>query len=364
MRIALIGGAGFVGTRVAQRAALTGGVEAVAVIRSFGGLSRLSRSGTPYRIGDASDARSLAGALEGMDAVVNLTMGNNARILADTQVIWETCRAARIPLLVHLSSAAIHGRAEQHNLTDDSPPEYEFWDAYANAKWRADTWLRKRIGKGGPRIVVLRPGLIWGPGSGWVVNPVEAILAGTACLIDGGKWICNLIYIDNLAECILAVAKAGGRFEGVFNVADREEVTWREYYSALAQSAGIGEPCFHSMAEAEFCEPLQLRIWKATQHPTAKMLKRCIPLKTKTAVKACLKVLLTRPRPPERVVSVAPTMDKSTWWLQTTRRRLPTAKYQAAYGAMTTMVPFREAMARTGRWMRFAGFTAGDGTAQ
>ena len=356
MRIALIGGAGYVGTRLAQRLALVGGIEAIAVLRSYHGLSQLSRFGVPYRLGDASNLKSLAEAIEGCDAVVNLTMGNNGRILPDAKVIWEACRIKAVPLFIHLSSGAVHGRAAQPHLSDDSAPEHGLLDYYARAKARTETWLREQIGKGGPRIVALRPVLIWGPGSLWVTGPATALLAGNACLVDEGKGICNLIYIDNLMECIFAVARSEGKAEGIFNVSDKEETTWRKYYLSLAQAMGLEEPHLHYIKESDFHEPLANQIQVILEHPVAKKVKSVIPKDIKKGVKAWLGGLVAKPRPAERLIHPCPQMDYVTWWIQTTRRKLPTAKFNNAYGNDIAYISFEDAMARTAAWMQFAGF--------
>ena len=49
-------------------------------------------------------------------------------------------------------------------------------------------------------IVVLRPGLIWGPRSPWVLGPASELVNGTAYLVGDGGGICNLIYVDNLVR--------------------------------------------------------------------------------------------------------------------------------------------------------------------
>ncbi len=131
--------------------------------------------------------------------VVNLTMGDDKRIVGDVQSIHAACQKAEVPLFVHISSAEVFGRAEAQHLSDDSAPDGQHWMAYALAKTAAETWLRSQS-DGPVQIVILRPGLIWGPGSGWLVEPAKALIDGTAYLFNGGRGICNLIHVDNLIE--------------------------------------------------------------------------------------------------------------------------------------------------------------------
>lgn len=79
--------------------------------RSPRSVARLSRFQCPYRIADTSRAEAIALAIEGFDAVVNASLGDSHRMQGDTEAIYEGCRRARVPLLVHLSSAVVFDRA-------------------------------------------------------------------------------------------------------------------------------------------------------------------------------------------------------------------------------------------------------------
>ena len=82
--IAIIGAGGWVGARLVERAQLlgdVGGVRIVPIVRSRRSQGRLARFGTCTVLGDAGDPASLVPLLKGCGMVVNLTLGNDERIV-------------------------------------------------------------------------------------------------------------------------------------------------------------------------------------------------------------------------------------------------------------------------------------------
>src|SRR5206468_10798087 len=66
----------------------------------------------------------------------------------------------------------------------------------------SENFLRERMAERRLAIVVLRPGLVWGPGSPWVLGPATDLLRGAAFLAGSGGGICNLMYVDDLLRGI------------------------------------------------------------------------------------------------------------------------------------------------------------------
>ena len=291
-RLAIVGAGGFVGARFVELAALDpaalGGVEILPIIRQPRGLGRLSKLGlSQHRYADASRPETLAPAFAGCDAVVNLTMGDDTRTLPDAQNLHAACAAAKVPLLIHLSSAEVFGRADVPGLTDDSPWFAGHWLRYAREKGRAEDWLHAIPAGCGPAIVTLRPGLIWGPRSSWVTGPAQAIWDGTAFLVDGGKWACNLCHVDNLIHGILAVTQATEPAPGRYNLGDPDRPDWHTYYHALAKEMGLDGPCFHALREADFHELPLTRLLALKDTAMANTIKRRFSNPTKAQFLLC-----------------------------------------------------------------------------
>src|SRR6185503_20187929 len=168
--VAVVGAGGFVGARLVEMATLAGRTDVVPIVRAYRSIGRSAHLGMPHRIADATRLESLRDALAGCDVVVNLTMGRPSDILPITRNVYGAAVSVGARLIVHMSSAAVYGQVDRPDLPDDAPPLCDHWMPYARQKALAENFLRERMSGSQPAIVVLRPSLIWGPGSPWVLG--------------------------------------------------------------------------------------------------------------------------------------------------------------------------------------------------
>lgn len=352
--IAIIGAGGFVGSRLIERSELLGTPDLVAIVRGWRSQGRLARFGLRTVRGDAGDPASLTAQIQGCGMVVNLTMGDDKRILSDVKSIYAACVDAGVPLFVHVSSAEVFGRAEQAGLTEDSAPDGRHWMEYGRAKAAAEAWIRSQA-NGPVKTVILRPGLIWGPGSGWLVQPAQALVNGSAFLFNEGRGICNLIHVDNLIEHLLVLAGADDVESGVFNISDAETLTWADYYRAIAKETGADVSAITMLPLSEFREGRLERVMALTNIPPAKALKRRLSGATKVGMKQRLQDRLSPPITRSEPFVASPAVSKQLWWIQGTARKLPSGGFAHRYPQLK-LRPFAESMAAAGRWLRYAGF--------
>ncbi len=354
--IAVIGAGGYVGSRLIEQAELLGELQLVPIVRSWRNQGRLARYGVRTVCGSASDTTSLVPLLKGCGLAVNLTMGDDKRIVGDVQSIYHACREAEVPLLVHMSSAEVFGRAEASDLTEDSVPDGQHWMQYGREKAAAEAWLR--VHSDGPvKTVILRPGLIWGPGSGWLVGPARALVDGTAYLFNDGNGICNLIHVDNLIRHLAQIARTDNVESGVFNVSDIETHCWADYYGAIAHEVGVDERTIHRLPDSAIRKGLMRRVLDLRETAPAMAIKRRIPAETRSRLKQQLKERLVPPISEPQRIEPLPTVEKNLWWVQGTKHKIPATAFRRRYPDMQ-LEPFHELMAAAGRWLRFAGFDA------
>jgi len=352
--VAILGAGGFVGARVLEMAVLGGRTDIVPLVRAFRSVARIANLGMSHRLGDASCADSLERALTGCDAVVNLTTGNPANILRTTQSIYTAAVAAGARLLVHLSSATVYGQVERPDLADDAPPQLDHWMPYAREKGLAENFLRERMADGRLAIVVLRPGLIWGPRSPWVLRPATELVGGSAYLVGGGGGICNLLYVDNLVRSIDAVVAHPTQVSGFYHVADDETTTWHAYYAALAAGLGVDLATVHMVPGDRYRAGLGGLLEKIKKFPPYQWLKYRLSHETKEAIKLRLKLALGRDRPAQQGANANPIVTRDMWYLQTTRYPLPIAKFRATFGHQN-LNSFASGLAASLAWLRFIG---------
>jgi len=349
--VAIVGAGGFVGARLLELAAHDGRRDIVPIVRAHRSVARTAHLGTLHRIGDASDPVSLGAALSGCDVVVNLTMGEASEVLPIAKSVYAAAVAAGARLVIHLSSATVYGGIERSDLAEDAPPRADHWMPYARQKGLAEDFLRGRMAGSGPRIVVLRPGLIWGPGSPWVEGPGAELVHGSAYLVGDGSGICNLMYVDDLVRRIFAVVDHAAPVSGFYNVADSGPITWAEYYAALASAVGASAWEIQRLPAGPYHAGLRERLGAVRDTPLYRGLKERLPLETRTR----LKLRLARARGATSSAGAArPAPTRTMWELQRTRAALPAERFAAAFGP-TPRTPFADAIAASAAWLGFIG---------
>ena len=354
-QIAILGAGGFVGARLLEMSVLAGRTDLIPVVRAFRSVARVANLGMTHRLGDASQPESLQRALAGCEVVVNLTTGDPADILRTTQSIYRAAVASGERLLIHVSSATVYGQVEQPDLPDDAPPQLDHWMPYAREKGLAENFLRDRMAEQRLQIVVLRPGLIWGPRSPWVIRPAVQLVDGSAYLVGDGGGICNLIYLDNLVRSIDAVVAHPRQISGFYNVADDETTTWREYYAALASGLGVDAATVHTVPADRYRTGLGGLAEELKKLPPYQWFKHRLSPGTKSAIKLRLRLAFDRDRPAQSGHSASPNVTRDMWNLQTTRHPLPTARFRAAFGHQNPS-SFASGLAASLAWLRFTGF--------
>lgn len=115
--------------------------------------------------------------------------------------------------------------------------------AYEFCKQEQERLTREAVTERGLRASIVRPANVYGVGSvPWVNLVVEAMRRRRPCRMGSGRWDAGLCHVDNLVEILIACFRQGSTDGQVFNAADADGVTWREYLNRLSVAAGAPEP--------------------------------------------------------------------------------------------------------------------------
>jgi nucleoside-diphosphate-sugar epimerase len=366
VKIAVLGAGGFVGSRLIEYCQTLTEFEFIPILRSPKSLARLSKINPRRVMVNTSSVGQLSNSLRGFDAVINLSSGQWNQILMDVETIWESCQTAGVPRLIHTSSAVVFGQVENPEINDDSPPDLKSWMLYAREKGRAEVFLREKMGSGKTKIIVLRPGLIWGPRSPWTILPAKQLSAGNAWLCRSGKGICNLVHVDNVVRYVLKILRSDRMLDGFFNISDPEVITWLDYYTTIAQNLGYpvdriqlteSRPrvlSLGSMMEVlkqnpSFYEWMK-RLLNVLSSESKSNLKYYFPTLAGGGASVPLPVGLSRP-------TEKPKVSKELWALQNTRHPLSSRKFLQQFGD-PNLLGYSECLSTSVAWLRFAGFSA------
>ena len=141
---------------------------------------------------------------------------------------------------IHFSSTDVYGHPGG-SAVDETRPPGGFRNWYSQTKLEAEAEVSSTSDAGVLETVILRPATVYGPGSVDVVGEIaRAIRARNMLLIDRGRAIAGLCYVDNLIDAAVLAQRHDEAPGRTFNICDGLPVTWREFTDGLA--AGMGSP--------------------------------------------------------------------------------------------------------------------------
>lgn len=233
MKVLVVGGSGYIGSRLCAMLAAGGWATPV------GASARHPTPGVESIKVDATDAAAMARAVQGVDAVVNCVAGSPWAIAEGAKVLARACARTRCTRIVHLSSMAVYGRLE--GAVRERSPLDESLGWYARAKCEAERHMASFAQAGGS-VVTLRPGCVWGPGSELWVGRIGRYL-GAKRLGDlgaeGDGWS-NLVHVDDVcraAATALRKEQPAGQAR-TYNLAAPDSPRWNQYFVDLALAIG------------------------------------------------------------------------------------------------------------------------------
>lgn len=238
-QILILGGTGYVGSHIGS--ALSCNPDARRVI--VGARKPVSLAdGVEFRAVDASDTASLEKGLQGITHIVNCVMGDAGVMLAVARNVAAVAAKLGVHNVVHLSSTAVYGSLS--GTLDETSEVGKGVDWYGAVKLESEHIIKAAQG-GGLSIVVLRPALIYGPGSSQWTLRIGRLLAEHRLgdLVGRGEGLCNLVHVRDVATAVcnaLFRPEAAGR---IFNLAAPNPVTWNRYLTDLGDALGLERCC-------------------------------------------------------------------------------------------------------------------------
>jgi dTDP-glucose 4,6-dehydratase len=224
MKVLVTGGAGFQGSNLC-RALLDRGVQVTILNtyseRSRSNLERFDLRDATVVWGSITDAEIVAKTVRGHDLVMHLAANIHvdesrdkpgdyyrANVLGTLNVA-EACREYDVPLF-HVSTCEVYGSGsritEEHPLNPQSP--------YAASKAAADRLVYAHALTYGQRVLIVRPGNVYGPGQRYgtrgAVVPifVKRALAGEPLIVYGdGLQRREFVYVADLVAAYLALSR-------------------------------------------------------------------------------------------------------------------------------------------------------------
>ncbi len=243
------GGTGFIGSRLVRRLIAEGHTVRV-LARSVDKARALFDDEAEIIPGDLDNTDALAHGCRGADRVFHLAAqvgdfgprrGYYHTNAEGTRGVVDAAERAAAGRFVYISTNAVTGIKRAH-VTDESAPYATNGGHYGISKGLAERIIRDRHVRTGFPGVILRPPVVYGPGSAnWVLRPLSLMKQGKMVLVDSGRGLCWHVYVDNLIDASVLASghpKAPGE---VFIISDgKHDTTWGDYFNLLAKTAGYG----------------------------------------------------------------------------------------------------------------------------
>jgi nucleoside-diphosphate-sugar epimerase len=268
-KILVTGATGFIGSRLCELLSLEYRLPYRALVRDFSRAVRIARLDTELVAGDMLDAASLARAVEGCDAVVNLAHGDDESARTQATQLIEACTRAGVRRFVHISSMAVHGPSPKLDvLTEATAPIQRWNEAYSDAKAASEAVVVAAGKRGALETVMLRPTIVYGPYSFFVTPIVQDARVGRISLIDGGRGICNAVYVDDVCEAIMAALERDDAVGAAFLINGDTRMTWGDFITTFAGMVE-GEKTLHDHSLDEIASYWQAKRPRARDSVTA-----------------------------------------------------------------------------------------------
>lgn len=253
MRILITGGAGFIGSHLANHLHQQGHFVRVLDDLSGGDPTQLT-TGINFSRGDVRDIPKLWSLLQGVEVVYHLA----ARVSVPASVLYpreyndvnvggtvallEACRDVGVRRVILASSATIYGNQVQQPVHEEMAPQPTV--PYAVSKLAAEQFLFIIGRLAGFETVALRIFNAYGPGQ--PLPPVHApviplfthqILGGGSVVVQGdGSQTRDFVYIDDVVKALIATADAAGVDQQIINIGSGLEITVNALIERIAQS--------------------------------------------------------------------------------------------------------------------------------
>lgn len=242
-RVLITGGAGFIGTHIAERLVDDHQLVLFDNYRrdSLSGLSLAEHPNVTLVAGDVLELGDLQGAAEGADSIVHLAAiagvssyyqqplkTLQVNILGTVNAL-DAAVSAGVDRFVHFSTSEVFGSAAR-NVTEEDPhgigPTSDRRWVYATSKLAGEHFALRYGEEYGFGATSLRPFNVYGPrqtGEGAIANFCQAALKGEPLTVYGdGKAVRSWCYVSDMVDAVVAALRLDTATGQSFNIGNAE----------------------------------------------------------------------------------------------------------------------------------------------
>jgi UDP-glucose 4-epimerase len=255
MHFLVTGGAGFLGSALANRLIKDGHRVSVLDDLSNGEVERLHPD-IAFQQGDIDNIPQLWSLLQDVDCVYHLA----ARVSVAQSILhprdynrvnvggavslMEAMRDTGVRRVVFTSSGAVYGNQENLPVREVDPPHPD--SPYAVSKWSAEQYIHTIGELWGLETVALRIFNAYGPNQSLPIShaPViprflqQALTGGSIVLFGNGRQTRDFVYVDDVVEALVRSATADAVNRGIINIGSGIETSIQDLVDKIALVTG------------------------------------------------------------------------------------------------------------------------------
>ena len=251
MKVLLTGASGFVGFHVTNRLARLG--NEILAIDAKPPSFALPKS-VHFCQADITSPRSLSHVVGDFDVIINLASLFSYSASRDlllrvnvfgTENFMNRIRSLTAERIIHFSSASIYGFVPRNEQPIPETREPRPSNDYELSKWLQEKIVRRCSEELGLRLVIFRPGAIYGEGSKYgAFKVIRMYLEGKLWFIPGtGKVRPGLVSIDDVVGFLIHVLRNDSLTSGkTYNVSDDGLRTLEELMLQISEGVHIPPP--------------------------------------------------------------------------------------------------------------------------
>ena len=266
MRVLITGGAGFIGSVLANRLVALGHHVRALDDLSAGDPQCLDRR-VLFTRGDVRDIPKLWTLLRGVDCVYHLAarvsvpesilypVEYNAVNVGGTVSLMTAVRDAKVRRVVLGSSGTVYGEQEEQPIKETAIPRPQ--NPYAVSKMASEYYVLAIGALYGIETVILRIFNAYGPGQ--TVPPShapvipkfvkQAVSDGSVVIFGSGDQTRDFVYIDDVVEALVAAADADDVDRSIINVGSGRETSINELVEKIERITGQSITTLHNNAQ-------------------------------------------------------------------------------------------------------------------
>jgi nucleoside-diphosphate-sugar epimerase len=250
-QILVTGAAGFIGNRVVANLLDMGFRNVRCLVRPTGNVEKLCKIvgggqealKAEVIVGNLLSREDCLEATKDVTVIYHLAAGTGTKSFADAylnsvvttrNLLEATSQHKCLKRFVNMSSFAVYSNRDKprRGVLDESCPMEEHpesrAEAYCYGKVKQDEFVVEYGRKHGVAFVLLRPGVVYGPGKKSITGRVGIDTFGLFLHFGGSNPI-PLTYVDNCAEAIVLAGLVRGVDGEIFNIVDDDLPTSRSF---------------------------------------------------------------------------------------------------------------------------------------